>query len=101
MRPPAHSDYLGDARKAVVRPPYATARTCVPAPERIGLTAPNYNSPLVRNVQRGHEKMALPLLSVNRFRDKAVVGDFSNNPPVPHLPRRPQGRAPIVVSTYS
>ena len=49
---------------------------------------------------RGHEKNALPLREVNRFRNVDPNGDYSRHAPRPKLQRRPNVQAPILVRTF-
>ena len=98
MRPPAQRNFVGIATQ--IRPKFGTPSAPMPAPVRAYYAPENKDNMLRQSCIRGHEKNALPLLEVNRFRSRDPAGDYSRGPPQPRLPRRPSVLAPILVKTW-
>ena len=96
MRPPALRNEVGIAHQH--RPKFGATPGPTPAPLRAYYAPENRDSMLTQACQRGQQ--ALPLLEVNRYRNKDPCGNFSRHPPRPKLPRRPNVKASILVRTF-
>ncbi len=98
MRPPPQRNFVGIARQ--LRPHFGAPPALTPAPLKAYVAPLNKDPPLTQACQRGHEKNALPLREVNRFRNLDPSGDYSHHAPRPKLPRRPNVQTPILVRTF-
>ena len=102
MRPPPQRTFVGIAQQ--LRPPRGVPPGPVPATAAFASSGAyhvhNRDSLMMQACQQGHEKRALPLLDSNRHKGLRL-GDYSQHAPQPKLPRRPNVRAPIVVSTWN
>ena len=100
MRPPPHQVLLGRTPK--IAPGFGTAHGVTPAPARLSIVPESKDHMLVQACQQYHQKRALPLLSVNRFRDhKDPPGDYSRHASRFRPEPRPKPKAtPILDGTY-
>ena len=98
MRPPPQRNFIGIAQQ--IRPNFGTPPGPSPAPLSIHHADINQDSLMTHACIKGHEKIAMPLREVNRYRSKDPSGDYSRSAPRPKLPRRPNEKAPILVATF-
>ena len=75
MRPPAQRQFTGVAQQ--IRPRFGTQPVCQPAPVQNYFQSENRQDLMTQACQRGYEANTIPLITVNRFRNKAVSGDYS------------------------
>ena len=98
MRPPAQRNFVGVAQQ--IRPKFGVPPGPTPAPIR-NYYCPENTTPLMTQACiRGHEKNAMPLLTVNRFRNKDPSGDYSRHPPRPKLQRQNNPPSRPLVRTF-
>ena len=98
MRPPPQRNFVGIAQQ--IRPKFGAPSGPTPAPVRNYYAPLNNDSLMTQACIRGYEKDAMPLLSVNRFRNNNPSGDYSRHPPAPKLAKRPNEKTKILVKTW-
>ena len=98
MRPPAQRNFVGVATQ--IRPKFGTPSGPTPAPVKNNYAPLNKDNMMTQACHRGYEKDTMPLLEVNRFRNKDPSGDYSRSAPAPKLQRRPNVKAPVLVKTF-